>query len=240
MERYISLNIHTESLYDDKCWQRTRVVLDYLSKHNIKATWFSVNPAFVGYKAMGFDEEKWKERLRVLSQKNQIIEQHTHFYKGKTGVAKGEGYDLGKENVLKRIREDREWLKNQGYNIKGFLSGAWRINEEILETLAGEGYLYDLSINDLDLKNNSKIKKINSLIEIPAKANIKRLFLDLILLKSKRRFLKYEGVSFCTLHFHDFDLKDNLNYWILLFLIFILSLFSFKFISIKDFLEKVS
>ena len=155
-------------------------------------------------------------------------------------MAKGEGYDLGKENVLERIREDREWLKNQGYNVEGFLSGAWRINEEILEILAGEGYLYDLSINDLALKNNSKIKKINGLIEIPAKANIKRLFLDLILLKSERRFLKYEGGSFCTLHFHDFDLKDNLNYWILLFLIFILSLFGFKFISIKDFLRKLS
>lgn len=238
MERYISLNIHTEALHDDKHWQRTKSVLDYFFKHNIKASWFFVNPSFVGYKAMGFDEKKWKDRLKILGQRNQSIEQHTHFYKGKEGVAKGVGYDLGQENVLKRIREDREWLRGQGYEVKGFLSGTWKINEEILSLLAREGYKYDLSINNLDLEKNLTIREFEGLMVVPATASIKRLFLDLILFRSKRRFLEYNGVSLCTIHFHDFDL-DTLNYYILLFLILISPIFNFKFISMKDFYEKI-
>jgi len=240
MKKYVCLVIHTERLHSDKVWSRIKRLLRFFNKFNVQATWFSINPSFVGYQAMGFKEEKWKERLKVLAENNQSIEQHTHFYKGEKGIPKGRGYDLSPEHIIKRIREDRNWLKEQGYEITGFLSGAWKINEEILKILAQQGYKYDLSINNLNLKQECSIKKINSLLEIPATANIKRLFLDIICFRLKRRALAHKGVSLYAVHFHDFDLRDTFNYLILLFLIFILSIINFKFIGVKEFYERTS
>lgn len=239
MKKYISLVIHTERLHDDKLWKKIKNLLWFFKKFNVQASWFSINPSFVGYQVMGFDEKKWEERLKFLAQNNQLIEQHTHFYKGKEGIPKGEGYDLSPEHVIKRIREDREWLENQGFIVRGFLSGAWKINEEILKILAKEGYKYDLSVNNLNLNQKVLIQNINGMLEIPATSNIKRLFFDLICLKFKRRFLAYNGTNLCTIHFHDFDLKNLLNYWLLLFLILFFSIFKFEFISVEEFYERV-
>jgi len=238
MKKYICFVIHTERLHDDRVWKRIKKLLSFFKKFNIRANWFLINPAFSGYRAMGFDEEKWKERLKILVENNQSIEQHTHFYKGKKGVPKGEGYDLSEENILKRIREDREWLKNQGFEVKGFTSGAWKINEEILGVLAKEGYRYDLSFNNFNLDKNLSIKEIGGILEIPATTNIKRLFWDLIRLKWKRRILKYKDTEILLVHFHDFDLKDFFNYWILFFLIKIFSIFNFEFVNLREFYER--
>ena len=238
MKRYICLVIHTERLHDDKLWKRIQKLLKIFKKFNVRASWFSINPAFSGYQAMGFDEAKWKERLKFLAENNQFIEQHSHFYKGEEGVPKGKGYDLSPENVLKRIREDRKWLSDQGYEVKGFLSGAWKINEEILKILAKEGYKYDLSQNNLNLKEDLFIKQINGILEIPATANIKRLFLDFFTARFSRRFLKYKGNSMCPVHFHDYDLASKLNYWLLIFLILISTLLKYKFTSIKEFYDR--
>jgi len=239
-QKYVCLIVHTERLHSDKVWNRIKGLLKFFNKFNVQATWFSVNPCFIGYKAMGFKEEKWKERLKVLAENNQSIEQHTHFYKGEKGIPKGRGYDLSPENIIKRIREDKNWLKEQGHEIKGFLSGAWKINEEILKILSKENYKYDLSVNNLNLKQKVFVKKIDELLEIPATANIKRLFLDFICLRFRRRILTYNGTFLFTVHFHDFDLEDSLNHWILLFLIFILSIFNFSFISVKELYERTS
>lgn len=240
MRKYICLVIHTERLHDEKIWKRVQKLLKFFRKFNIRASWFSINPTFVGYQAMGFDGKKWQTRLKILAENNQSIEQHTHFYKGERGVPKGRGYDLSPEHVIKRIREDEEWLKNQGFEVKGFLSGAWKINKEILKILTKEGYKYDLSVNNLDLKQQMPIKKIDEMIEIPATSNIKRLFLDFITLRFKRRFLIYKEVAIYPIHFHDFDLGDLLNYWILTLLIFIFSFLNFKFISIRKFYKEVT
>ena len=196
MEKFICLTIHTERLHSDSLWEKIQKVFKIFKRYNIQASWFSINPSFVGCQAMGFEEEKWEERLKVIAENNQAIEQHTHFYKGERGVPKGRGYDLSPEHIIKRIREDREWLRAQGYNVKGFLSGAWKINEEILKILTKEDYRYDLSVNNLSLEQKVSVKKINKLLEIPATANIKRLFFDFICLRLKRRFLEYKGISF--------------------------------------------
>ena len=238
--RYICLVIHTERLHNEKIWKRIQKLLKVFRKFDIRASWFSINPTFVGYQAMGFDEMKWRERLRILIESNQSIEQHTHFYKGKKGVSKGIGYDLSAENVKKRLREDREWLKKQGVVPKGFLSGAWRINNEILKILAKEGYQYDLSINNFNLSKELTIKKVDGILEIPATCTIKRLFLDFICLKVKRRFASRSLLTFCTVHFHDYDLGNFLNYFIILFLILIFSFLNFQFISIKELYERIN
>ncbi len=237
MARYLSINIHTENLHDDSSWQTTEGLLHFFLEHNIKATWFVLNPSFVGYQAMGFDEEKWQKRLSILSKEGQVIEQHTHFYKGKEGVAKGEGYDLSKDNVLKRLSEDRSWLEKQGYYPTGFLSGAWQINKEIWQILERLGYCYDLSLNNLKLEKKEVIRKEDSLLIIPATASIKRLFLDLISFRLKRRFLHSQGNQIITLHFHDFDLHSFFNLWLLKLLILILPRFDIRFVSIEEFYQ---
>ena len=100
------LAIHTERLHDDRVWNRIQDFLSHCKRHHIFATWFSINPTFVGYQATVFDEEKWKKRLKIIAEAGHSIEQHTHFYRGKPGLPLGEGYDLSPENIRIRLQED--------------------------------------------------------------------------------------------------------------------------------------
>lgn len=224
MEKFISLTIHTEGLHSDFLWERIEKILKFFQKFNIKATWFSINPTFIGYK---FEEKKWIERLNFLKKSGQEIQQHTHFYKGKEGIFKGEGYDLAKENIQKRILEDKNWLKNKiEIEPKGFVSGAFKINDEVLEILEKEGYRYDLS------KREGNIFNSKNLIEIPTLSPLK-----LFLIKPK--FINLKNLRFSTIYFHDYDLEKFLFPNLLRFLILFYNFLGFKFISVNSLYEKI-
>lgn len=230
-KNFICLTIHTERLHSDFLWRKIQKIIKLFNKLNFKATWFSVNPSFVGYK---FDEEKWIERLKFLINNNQQIEQHTHFYKGKEGVKKGLGYDLGKENVEKRILEDKRWLKEKiGISPKGFISGAWRTNERVLGILKEQGYKYDLTSKD------SVLLAENGFLKIPSLSNLGGLIKSLLKFRFKKKFILYQNLSFYTLYLHDYDLENFLFRKALVYLIYILSFFGFKFISTKELYAKI-
>lgn len=132
------LTIHTERLHDDRVWHYASAFADYLHKRGLSAVWFSINPTHEAYQRMGFDEKKWIERLRYLTARGQRVEQHTHFYKGIKGV-----YDLTPEHMAARLCEDRAWLESHGHAIRGFVSGAWIMNETLMALLSHRGYAYD-------------------------------------------------------------------------------------------------
>lgn len=224
MEKFICLTIHTEELHFNEVWQKIKEILEFFKKYNVKATWFSINPTFVGYK---YDEKKWIERLKFLKESGQEIQQHTHFYKGKEGVKKGIGYDLGKENVQKRILEDKNWLKEKvGITPIGFVSGVFKINEEILEILERENYQYDLS------KREGNVYRFKRLLEIPTLAKSK-LFLV------KPKFIHFQDLYFSTIYFHDYDLEKFLFKFFLKFQILFFRLLGFKFVSTNELYEKI-
>lgn len=207
----IALSIHTERLHDDRLWEKIRRMVDFFYKNKIRAIWFSINPTALAYSRMNYDEKKWIERLRYLSEHEQIIQQHTHFYK----IRKGD-YDLSAAHVKKRLLEDRHWLEDRGYKIRGFVSGTWVINRDIMEALVGLNYQYDCSARTFDLaylKNRgnqmviSGSRKFNSLWEIPTTTSIKKA-----LFSFKNRQLIY---------LHDYDLNNFFVRTILKTLIFL-------------------
>ncbi len=211
MARYISINIHTEDLANDKTFKRVKKLVKFLNKRQIIASWFV------------FANQK---RITYLAEHNQVIEQHTHFYKTNK---QGKVYDLSRTNVLAKLNSDREWLIEQGYNVNGFISGAWKVNQGLLSILNEQRYKYDLSINDIKFDKKVQIEKLDNLLIIPATATIRRLFLDLITFRAKRRFLSYQDNQICTLHFHDFDLNSLSNRLSLKLLIIIFSAFKYLF-----------
>lgn len=194
----IRLTIHTERLHDDGLWIKIKEIVSFFNKKNIRATWFSFNPSFLVYRQMGFDEQKWIERLRYLANHNQYIEQHTHFYEKEKG-----DYNLSPEHIKKRISEDKNWLEKQGYKIRGFVSGGWRINKEILQILSDLGFDYDCSarttdkayLRDRDHLIFSGAKEVGRLWELPTGASIKEALLN------------FGGKKDQIIYLHDYDLN---------------------------------
>lgn len=247
MARYLCLNIHTERLADDKVWQKAGGFLDYLAKKQWKAIWFVLNPVFIVPGLSADDEKKWKSRLKKMAEKGQIIAQHSHFYQSdEQGRRKGKEYDLSRENALTRLREDRQWLESQGFQVKGFLSGAWNINKEILALLAKQGYQYDMSWNiarrsfrgSNSLKNYA-IEKIEGILEAPATLTIKQMLFDLICFRLKRRALRIDNDYLLTLHFHDFDLRERAVLLALKIILFLAPFFKIRIIDFESFYEKI-
>ena len=231
-ERFICLTIHSERLHSDCLWKKVEKILQFFKKQNVKTTYFSINPTFVGYK---FNETKWIERLQFLKEIGQEVQQHTHFYKGKEGVKKGIGYDLGRENAEKRILEDKKWLKEKnGILAEGFVSGAWKINDEIIEILKKEGYKYDFSWR------SSNVRFKNNFLEIPTLSNLRGLIKDLLSFRLKKRLITYQNISFYSFYFHDYDLEKLFFRIFLKAAILYSKLLGFKFVSAKELYEKIT
>ena len=201
-KKYFCIQIHTERLHDDNVWRQVQKTLDYFLKNKITATWFSINPTFVGYQAMRFDEGKWKERLKIIASSGQEIQQHTHFYKGVAGKPKGDGYDMSREHMEKRLVEDRQWLENQGFSPIGFVSGAWKVNDDLFQLLADLGYIYDSSSKGVTLSSR------NGVLEIPVSGKVRQLVKNILRLNISRNFLDVDNTKVCVVSFHDYDLES--------------------------------
>lgn len=132
------LAIHTERLHDDRVWRHAAALADRLHARGLSAVWFSINPACAAYRAHGYSEGRWTERLRYLALRGQRIEQHTHFYANTKGI-----YDLTPKHMAERLCEDRAWLERRGHRVSGFVSGAWIMNETLMGLLHDHGYAYD-------------------------------------------------------------------------------------------------
>ena len=152
----MEITIHTERLHDDRIWARVVAFVAFLEKRGISATWFSINPTALPYQQMGFDEVKWKERLRYLVSHGQRIEQHTHFY----ALGKG-AYDLSPAHVARRLDEDRAWLGKEGYVVTRFVSGGWRMNADTRDILRTKGYT-DVTEDPRTLSPRASVTRILS------------------------------------------------------------------------------
>lgn len=226
MEKIICLTIHTERLHSDSVWEKVESILGFFKKYKVKSTWFSINPMFVGYE---YNENKWIKRLNHIKNSGQRIQQHTHFYEGKKGLRKGIGYNLGKENVQKRIEEDRSWIeKATGVKTVGFVSGAFRINDDVFDILSKEGFNYDLT------SKRGLPHQIKGLLEIPTIGGRPKAFL------LRPKFIKFQNLYFSVIYFHDYDLMNVLFVILLKLQIMLFSILGFKFISTDEIYKKIT
>ena len=233
MEKLVSITIHTERLHDDKVWRQVNSLLKFFRKYKVKATWFSINPTFIGYK---YDEKKWIERLNFIKNSGQEIQQHTHFYKGKEGVRKGIGYDLGWENARKRLLEDGEWLENSiGLVPKGFISGAWRTSKEVHSLLKELGYKYDIT------SRGRKVAADDGFLEIPTTSSLRGMLKNLLFLplSFRKQFICCPNLCFYVLYFHDYDLERTLFLPLLKLSVLYLEFFNFQFVSMEKLFTKI-
>lgn len=230
--KYFCIEIHTERLHEEGAWRQVRKILKYFFVHNVKATWFSINPTFAGYRAMEFSEDKWKERLKVIASFGQDIQQHTHFYKGKEGVAKGEGYDMSSAHIRKRLLEDRQWLEAQGFCIQGFASGAWMTSDELFQSLSSLDYTYDSSIRGRDVKN------LHGIVGIPVSSKLRKLTKDFCSLQLEQSFLSTTEEKVCVISFHDYDLQSVKFRFVLYSVLKVFKIMRFNFVSASILYEK--
>lgn len=216
VERYACLTFHAERLHDDRVWESVRDIVEFLDSKDIPATWFSIAPVHSVYLSRQFSPDKWSQRLKELSSRNQLIEQHTHFYKETKGP-----YDLSWANLEKRLLEDRHWLESQGFKVNGFVAGGWAINKELLKLLVINDYLYDCTIatfksNYINVMAAPYPVKFplwsKFLIEIPTShyLSLKEAF-SIISPFGRDQFVQLDESEFCVVYLHDWDLTKLRN-----------------------------
>jgi hypothetical protein len=161
------------------------------------ATWFSIAPVQPAYVAQGFDAEKWSFRLRELAGREQVIEQHSHFY----GKQKGP-YDVSAPGVEQRLTEDRQWLADQGFDIRGFVAGGWAIDRTVLGLLARLGFTYDCSVRPAVASADGLTQARPGRIDIAG--------IDLVELPTTSGLTLWQTMrpagAFPVLYLHDYDL----------------------------------
>ena len=247
-KKIICLTFHTELLHDDPLWQKIAKLLDFFNRNKVVGTWFSIAPIHQYYIKNSYNEQKWIERLHILEEKNQVIEQHTHFY----GVTKGP-YDISKENIKKRLLEDKRWLEHNGFEIKGFLGGGWTIPIDLLKLLACNNFRYDCTFFESKKNYTSVIHclrpvnlvfKENKIVELPTYSMVS-LFRALSLLffhETPKYFQKGNCLfndQFYIFYLHDYSLKSFQGRFILITFVKLLKMFRFEFISMRELVKRV-
>ena len=195
---------------------------------------------FLTFQSRQFSSDKWLQRLKELSSKNQLIEQHTHFYKETKGP-----YDLSWKNLEKRLLEDKNWLASHEFKIKGFVGGGWAINKDLLKLLTMHDYLYDCSVagfksnysNVMTAPNPTKFTlQSKYLVEIPtfSRLPLKRALSVFVL--NKKPFFRSNNLEFCIFYLHDYDLLQFQNRIALKAFLLLLSR-KYKFVTTRQLME---
>jgi len=213
---YVCITLHVERLHSDRLWSELAEIVEFFDRQAIKATFFSIAPLHPVYRQQsGFSEEKWVERLSHLHHSGHLIEQHTHFY--------GEGEkksDLSYDNLRKRLEEDKHWLEQHGFQIQGFVGGAWVINEGVFRSLIENGYKYDCTARSFELgylqgredqliasRPFKVLSGNNTLLEMPTTVSVKNMLLSFLPFVSYKPYLiGGENIRFCIVYLHDCDL----------------------------------
>lgn len=233
LRRFACLTFHTERLHDDKVWKHVSDVARFLSCQGISATWFSIAPVHPAY--IEFSPSKWAYRLKELSSENQLVEQHTHFYRERKGQ-----YDLSWANLEKRLLEDKNWLESHGFQIKGFVAGGWAVTKELFTLLVRHDYVYDCSIQASQSISSSvtvttdPVKFISDskyLVEIPTSSRLSLKYGLLAPFSSRKSH--FDNLEFIVFYLHDYDLTQFLNRIALKTSVALLSR-RYKFITIRE------
>lgn len=240
-KRYVCLTIHTELIHDDKVWQAISRFVDFLTKKKIHATWFSLAPVHHFYQQQGYSADKWSERLLELNGREQLIEQHTHFY----GEGKGP-YDTSVANIKKRLLEDRGWLNEQGLDIQGFCAGGFAFNERLALVLAQNDYQYDCSVSPSSYPHLNGVPISSapckllvdsaSFIEIPTMRpfSLKESFSGIV--RPKHLFVTSGEIELLVVYLHDWSLKRSVDRLRIIASLDML-LRQAKFVNIRELLE---
>lgn len=204
--------IHAERLHEEPTWAAVQWLLRFLARRDGRAT-FLVCPLRAS--AAGID---LAPRLRELADHGHEIGQHTHFYALKSSpmgrIAFEKRTDLSPDNVRRCLDHDLRVLREAGMMPRGFVSGAWAIDDTIFAWLEENGFAYDLSFRSFRLGYRSEVAargddrwapfRHGRLLEIPTTANLATALRDAVVGRDRPSVIG--GQPFRVLYVHDYDL----------------------------------
>ncbi|MEM4188090.1 MAG: hypothetical protein QXN56_02860 [Candidatus Hadarchaeum sp.] len=134
-----ALVFHAEKLHDDHVWKRVIKIARWTTRQGMRLTFF-VYP----FRAQ-VEGKEIAERVRSLAALGHEIGQHTHFYAGSKVDKPDKATDLSQANIRHCLFRDFEVLRSLGVQPRGFVAGAWIVNEVVWDTLIELGFGYDCS-----------------------------------------------------------------------------------------------
>jgi hypothetical protein len=161
------LTFHVEKLYDDDVWRHFSAVLKMMDSFGIKSTCFVYPPLHpIHTHSAGFakgGETRFRDRLKRIQELGHEIQQHTHLYTSSPTKAN----EFTRDNCLRAIGGEKEYLEKIGYCINGFVSGAFNINMIISEALKEMQFHYDCSVTLFyHAYANEKLSGVSGLINL--------------------------------------------------------------------------
>ena len=140
--------LHAERLERDDVWRRTAGLLSAIERHGGRATLF-VHPltAIEAGADLG-------PQIREILSRGHEVGQHTHFYAPRDGGADPDVNPvtvLSDDNVRRCLDRDLAYLREAGADPRGFVAGAWAINDEALRWLRERRFAYDASVRSFAL-----------------------------------------------------------------------------------------
>lgn len=204
--------VHAERLHEDPTWDAVRWFLEILERRGGRGT-FLVCPLRAS--VVGFD---LRPRLHELAQRGHEIGQHTHFYalhpSAVGNVQFEKRTDLTPENIRRCLDHDLRVLRRAGVRPRGFVAGAWAIDDTVFAWLGDNEFTYDLSFRSFRLGYRSESAERGDdrwvpfrngrLLEIPTTANLKQAVRDAVV--GRERWPMVGKDRFRVLYVHDYDL----------------------------------
>jgi peptidoglycan/xylan/chitin deacetylase (PgdA/CDA1 family) len=208
------LTVHAERLHDDATWRHVRWLLDVLERRDGRGSFF-VCPLRASTSGVDI-----APRIREIAARGHEVGQHTHFY----ALQAGEGgpprfekrTDLSPDNVRRCLDHDLAVLRRAGIQPRGFVAGAWAIDDTVLAWLGENGFAYDLSFRSFPLRYESVPAargegcwapfRQGALLEIPTTASLALALRQALL--GRERWPMLGADRFQVLYLHDYDLLD--------------------------------
>jgi hypothetical protein len=214
------MTAHVEKIYDNSVWSKLRSLMVYYANKSIFCTLFVYPPFHSRHtKSNSFCEHSldlFNKRITYLEDLGHDIQLHSHFYKENE-----KSIELSRLNIDRVLSQELYYLRNLGFQINGFVSGGWKVDELTLDILQSNGIEFDCSrflkgnpffwnvpINVDDVKNMH-----NGIIEIPTTDSV-RSFLTFKNSESDYRR------GYRMLYFHDYDLLKIRTFVLLMLLPF--------------------
>jgi hypothetical protein len=125
--RYAVVSCHVERPLDDETWSRFSTLQERRpGGFRIAALMRPPDPG------AGEDEDRWMVRARAASERGPLG-LHTHW------TAPGHARPTAGVDPAGRVREQLEWLRARGLEVRLFCGGGWYIDEHVAQVLAELG-----------------------------------------------------------------------------------------------------
>jgi len=202
--RQLCLTVHAERLHETPVWHAVRRLAGRLERAGRQAT-FLVSPLRASVAGVDLGP-----RLREIAARGHEVGQHTHYYALATGAGRPsfeKRTDASPENVRRCLDHDHARLLAAGIRPRGFVAGAWTIDDTAREWLVEHGFEYDLSFRSFRLGYDNPAAAAGDGCDDPCvRGGLLALPTTATLASAVRRALARGERAHEVIYVHDYDL----------------------------------